>query len=172
LECAERSLNAQLTVVDDANPIGNLFNLALVASFVAIAVLSAGLLAVAACSRSRERSEGRSTTHDVSFCCCPGAFEPATITIAAGETLRFVNRDDDPHNVAIRYRGLADSVVARLKRNMPGATQNDTVAAVEAPWVKSHDQYTLSFAGVPPGDYSGYCSIHPNMRLEIRVVAR
>lgn len=109
---------------------------------------------------------------DVKFTCCPGAFDPNDVTIDVGDTLRFVNVDNADHNVAIPLGGVADTDVARLAANMPGAEKNNALRTLDSPWVHPGQSYLLSFAGVAPGAFRGYCSIHANMRFTIHVRPR
>lgn len=67
------------------------------------------------------------------------AFAPATITIAAGTTVTWTNRDDELHTVV-----SADD--PKLFKSGP---------------LDTGDHFAFTFA--KPGTYQYYCSIHPHM---------
>ena len=72
------------------------------------------------------------------------AFSPAVITVRAGATVTWTNRDEDAHTVAI------------------------TGTPVSPP-LQSGDAFTHRFDR--PGTYSYVCSIHPSMRGMVVVTA-
>ena len=71
------------------------------------------------------------------------AFAPATITIAAGDSVRWTNADGAPHTATFRDAGLD---TGRLNRGDTGALSFDT-----------------------PGTYDYVCAIHPSMRGQVIV---
>ena len=71
------------------------------------------------------------------------SFSPATITVAAGTTVRWTNRDDIPHTVVSDDKTFKSKVL-------------DT-----------DEQFTYTFT--KPGTYSYFCSIHPKMTAKIVV---
>jgi plastocyanin len=96
------------------------------------AILLAVVLAVAAPTAS----VGTATTptvHIKNF-----AFDPATLTVAAGTTVRFVNDDTEAHTVTARDGSF----------NSDGLDTNDS-------W---------SFRFTKPGDYAYFCQLHPYMK--------
>lgn len=81
------------------------------------------------------------TTHEVSI---EGfAFQPAELTIAAGDSVRFTNTDGAPHDAT------ADDGAFKTARL--GTGNSDTITLTE------------------PGVYEYRCSIHPRMRGVITV---
>ncbi len=70
-------------------------------------------------------------------------FTPASATVKAGTSVRFVNHDDIPHNVV-----LAD-LKARSKA------------------LDTDDSYVYVFD--KPGDFVYFCGLHPHMKGEIKV---
>lgn len=72
------------------------------------------------------------------------AFSPAVITVKAGATVTWTNRDEDAHAVAI----------AGVPASRP---------------LQNGDTYTHTFA--QPGTYSYICSIHPYMHGMVVVTA-
>lgn len=72
------------------------------------------------------------------------AFEPASITIAKGTTVEWTNGDDVPHTVVekkVRFKSKA---------------------------LDTDDRYRHTFN--EPGSFQYFCSIHPHMVGEIRVI--
>lgn len=67
------------------------------------------------------------------------AFAPATVTVAAGTTLRWVNDDDVPH------------IVIGVDRDTP----------IKSPPLDTDDEYTVVLD--KPGTYKYFCSLHPHM---------
>lgn len=65
-------------------------------------------------------------------------FTPQTLTVKAGTTVTWTNRDDIPHGVAWTNNAFAKS----------GALDTD-------------DKYTLTFT--TPGTYQYFCYLHPHM---------
>ena len=72
-------------------------------------------------------------------------FEPAKLTIKAGTTVTWPNRDDIPHTVAAKDRSFKSKAM-------------DT-----------DDSYSFTFA--TPGEYEYFCSLHPHMTGTIVVEA-
>jgi len=71
------------------------------------------------------------------------AFTPATITISAGTSVKWVNHDDIPHNVVADDKSFKSKVL-------------DT-----------DEQFTYTFS--KPGTYTYFCSIHPKMTGKVVV---
>jgi plastocyanin len=65
-------------------------------------------------------------------------FSPPTITVKSGETITWINRDEEPHTIV--------SVEKQFKKS---------------PALDTDQQYTVT-AGAP-GTYSYFCSVHPKM---------
>jgi plastocyanin len=71
------------------------------------------------------------------------SFSPATITIPAGTTVRWTNRDDIPHTV------VEDKEKFKSKT------------------LDTDEQFSYTFT--KPGTYSYFCSIHPKMTGKVVV---
>ncbi len=101
--------------------------------FVALSMLAPVAMATA--------TKAQAATHEVSI---QGmAFSPASLTIAAGDSVRFTNMDGAPHTATSASAGLD---TGRLRRN---------------------DSATLTFATA--GSFAYICAIHPSMRGTITV---
>jgi plastocyanin len=83
-------------------------------------------------------------------------FEPSTITIKAGDGVKWVNVTGGPHNVTFWSDSVPAGAAAVLGKNMP-----QTTAPLTGPLLVTPNQdYTVSFAGAPKGTYHFYCTPH------------
>ena len=83
-------------------------------------------------------------------------FDPAELTIKAGDVVTFHNKSGGPHNVSF----WADSIPAGGADVLKGGMA-DQMAPLEGPLLTEQDAvYTVSFAGAPAGDYKFYCLPH------------
>jgi plastocyanin len=71
------------------------------------------------------------------------SFSPDTITVPAGSTVRWTNRDDIPHTVVDNNKAFKSSVL-------------DT-----------DEEFTYKFS--KPGTYVYFCSLHPKMTAKVVV---
>jgi plastocyanin len=89
-------------------------------------------------------------------------FEPASVTIKVGDGIKFVNVTGGPHNVA--FNTVPDASKGQLDANMPaqtGAGPSAKLGELSGPLlVNPNDSYTVSFAGVKPGEYGVNCTPH------------
>ena len=72
------------------------------------------------------------------------SFSPAELTIAAGTTVKWTNRDDIPHTVV-----------------------SDDKTTFKSKALDTDD--TFSFTFTKPGTYNYFCSIHPKMTAKVVV---
>jgi plastocyanin len=70
-------------------------------------------------------------------------YQPRTITVSPGTTLRWVNEDEDPHTVT------ADA------------------GAFASRGIDTHEAFTFTFGA--PGTYPYHCALHPRMTGEVVV---
>jgi plastocyanin len=93
-------------------------------------------------------------------------FDPADLTIKAGDGIKFTVVSTPPHNVAfdVAQPGLADAAVkAQLDANM-GANK---IGELSSPLLLNvGDSYTISFAGVKAGKYVFNCTPHLAMNMK------
>ena len=96
------------------------------------------------------------------------AYEPNSITIAPGTTVRFINVSGGPHNIAF----WSDSIPAGGAATLNAAMTN-TIDNLSGPFLtQPNDTYDVSFAAdAPKGTYKGYCTPHLTlgMKMAIRV---
>jgi len=74
------------------------------------------------------------------------AFSPSTLTVAAGTTVTWVNRDGDAHSVESRDKGFTSS-----------------------PLLNTGQKYSYTFT--TPGTYAYFCGVHASMTGKIVVTA-
>lgn len=150
-------------------------------------VIVLGTLVIGACAKRHDVAVGASTpaataraasasvpivTHVIREIGEPTGyrFEPDTVTVKQGDSVRFVMVSGGPHNVAFDRTRLSDAAHAALNIGMP-----DQVADLSGKFVmQPGETYTISFANVPPGRYAFWCAPHlaMNQRGVITVVPR
>ena len=85
-------------------------------------------------------------------------FEPANITVKAGDAIKFTNISGGPHNVGFDPAKVPAPVQAQLGANMPG---DHSMGPLESPLLlQPNESYTVSFAKIPPGTYDFHCTPH------------
>lgn len=96
------------------------------------------------------------------------AFEPATLTIAPGTTVRFINVSGGPHNVSFWGDSIPAGAGAVLNAAMTGRTMGDLAGMMVT---QPNETFDVSFAGAPTGLYKGYCLPHLalGMKFDITV---
>lgn len=138
--------------------------------------LMAGLVVVlAACEKKAETpaadttavapapAPAAGTTHEVSMV-LEGSeykFVPASLTIKAGDMVRFKDVGGGPHNVQFYPDSIPTGAATSLDAGMP-----DKMGSLMSPMVETGGSYTISFAGAPVGDYRYYCLPHQAMGMK------
>jgi plastocyanin len=89
-------------------------------------------------------------------------YEPANITVKAGDGIKFVNVSGGPHNVAFDPANIPDDVEPQLAANMPEQMAPLTGKLLVTP----NDAYTVSFANVKAGKYDYHCTPHIAMNMK------
>jgi plastocyanin len=92
-------------------------------------------------------------------------FEPADVTIKAGDGVRWTMVSGGPHNVA--FQNVAADAKGQLSANMP-----NQISDLSSPMLLNpNEKYEVSFAGVKAGKYDYICTPHiaNNMRGSITV---
>lgn len=81
-------------------------------------------------------------------------FEPADITIKAGDGVRWTMVSGGPHNVA--FQNVAGAAKNQLSANMP-----NQISDLSSPMLLNpNEKYEVSFANVPAGKYDYICTPH------------
>jgi plastocyanin len=96
------------------------------------------------------------------------AYEPSSLTIAPGTTVRFVNVSGGPHNIAFWGDSIPAGGAAALSAGMPETIDNLVGAFVTQP----NASYDVSFANAPTGTYKGYCTPHITMGMKIAITVQ
>lgn len=73
------------------------------------------------------------------------AFVPASITVAAGTNVTWLNEDDDPHTIK----------------------SDPSNEVLKSPALDTNDKFSFTFT--KPGVYKYFCTLHPHMQGEIVV---
>jgi plastocyanin len=92
-------------------------------------------------------------------------YEPADITVKAGDAIKWVTISGPPHNVA--FQNVPADAKAQLSANMP-----NQLSDLSSPMmINAGESYQMSFAGVKPGKYEYICTPHiaMNMRGSVTV---
>ena len=104
------------------------------------------------------------TAHDVNMVLDGSTykFEPATLTIKAGDVVRFHDVSGGPHNVSF----FADSIPAGAAAVLDAAMLDRTATLSGPLLVEPNAVYSISFAGAPAGAYGFYCLPHTAMGMK------
>jgi plastocyanin len=94
-------------------------------------------------------------------------FEPAEITVKAGDGIKFVNVNGGPHNVAFDPATTGASA-AQITANMPDS-MDDLMGKM---LVTDGEAWTMSFGGVAPGTYTVFCTPHQAMNMMMKIVVQ
>lgn len=89
-------------------------------------------------------------------------FEPADLTVKAGDAVKFTMVSGGPHNVAFLEGEVAAAGKDQLAANIPNAAAPLTSQMVMNP----NETITVSFAGVAPGKYGYHCTPHAAMGMK------
>ena len=93
------------------------------------------------------------------------AFEPSSITIPAGATVRFTNVSGGPHNITFWSDSVPAGGAAALQTGM-----KNTVDNLAGPFLtQPNETYDVSFANAPKGTYKGYCTPHLTLGMKIAI---
>lgn len=92
-------------------------------------------------------------------------YEPASLTIKAGDGVRWTMVSGGPHNV--QFENVAANAKSQLMANM----SNQLTELGSPILINANEKYEMSFNGVPAGKYDYICTPHlaNNMRASITV---
>ena len=113
----------------------------------------------------RASADAPPATHEVKMVMVGTAarFEPAQLTIRAGDRVRFINASGGPHNVAFDATQPAVAAAkAALLANMP----EQMAELMGKHLMNPNETYTMSFANVPAGTYEYNCTPHLAMGMK------
>jgi plastocyanin len=89
-------------------------------------------------------------------------FEPANLTVKAGDAVKFVMVSGGPHNVAFDQAAIPAAGSAQLTANIP----NPAAPLTTQMFLNPNEEVTISFAGVAPGAYNYNCTPHLAMGMK------
>ena len=90
-------------------------------------------------------------------------FEPANLTIKAGDGVKWVMVSGGPHNV--HFDQPLEAGKAQLAANMP----NQQGELNSPMFMNADESYTVSFANVAPGDYGYVCTPHAALGMKGKI---
>jgi plastocyanin len=88
-------------------------------------------------------------------------FEPANVTVAPGDGVKFIMVSGAPHNVA--FENVADAAKAQLDANIPAADKQGELATRY--FTNPNEETIISFANIPAGTYNFVCVPHAPMNM-------
>ena len=88
-------------------------------------------------------------------------FDPANITIKAGDGIRWEMVSGGPHNVAFNAAEVPADVKPQLSANMP----NQMTELSSPMMMNAGESYTVSFANIKAGAYNYVCTPHLAMGM-------
>ena len=94
-------------------------------------------------------------------------FEPAAITVKAGDGIKFVDVKGGPHNVAFDPATAGPSA-AQITANMPESTGELTGKML----VTDGEAWTMSFGGIAAGTYNVICTPHQAMNMGMKITVQ
>jgi len=83
-------------------------------------------------------------------------FEPANITVKAGDGIKFTTVSGGPHNVAFDPATIPTDVQPQLDANIP-EKMGQLSSALK---INPGESVTISFANIKPGKYPYHCTPH------------
>ena len=94
-------------------------------------------------------------------------FDPAELTIKAGDGVKFTFVNGGPHNVAFDAT-IPAAGKAQLDANMPEKMMELSGKMM----VAEGESYTVSFAGVAAGEYAFNCTPHLAMNMKGKIIVQ
>lgn len=88
-------------------------------------------------------------------------FEPANITVKAGDGIKFIMISGGPHNVAFDAATVPADSKDQLFANMPNATDGSSPMMMNP-----NEAWTLSLGNIKPGKYPFHCTPHLAMGMK------
>ena len=88
-------------------------------------------------------------------------FDPANITVKAGDGIKFIMVSGGPHNVAFDPATIPADAKDQIWANMPNATDGSSPLLMNA-----NETWTMSLGNVKPGKYPFHCTPHLAMGMK------
>ncbi|HUR94949.1 MAG TPA: plastocyanin/azurin family copper-binding protein [Gemmatimonadales bacterium] len=109
-------------------------------------------------------------THDVNMVLDGSSykFDPAELTIKAGDVVNFHNKSGGPHNVSFWADSVPAGAADPLKAGMA-----DQMAPLEGPLLTEPDAvYKVAFGSAPAGEYKYYCLPHLALGMKGKITVQ
>lgn len=90
-------------------------------------------------------------------------FEPANITVKAGDGVKFTTVSGGPHNVAFDPATIPADQKGQLDANMGTEKMGELSSALKT---NAGEAVTISFANIKPGKYPFHCTPHLAMGMK------
>lgn len=90
-------------------------------------------------------------------------FEPAEITVKAGDGIKFTTVSGGPHNVAFDPATIPADSKAQLDANMGPDKMGELSSALK---MNAGESVTISFGNIKPGAYPFHCTPHLAMGMK------
>ncbi len=99
-------------------------------------------------------------------------FEPANITVKAGDGIKFLNMGGGPHNVAFDATSVPADVKSQLNANFGADKDAQMDLSSKLTGVAAGDAITISFANIAPGTYNIFCLPHKMMGMTGKITVQ
>ena len=90
-------------------------------------------------------------------------YDPATITVKAGDVIKFHNKSGGPHNVAFDAAGIPSGSQAAVDAALGANKMGPLTGAL---LVEPDAIFTFSTAGLPAGTYNFHCTPHQALGMK------
>ncbi len=94
------------------------------------------------------------------------SFQPSTVRIKVGQSVKFVTVSGGPHNVTFDSQDIPDGAAPTLDQDMPRQQAKLTGPLVTNP----DDSYTITFKDAKPGTYKFYCLPHQSLGMQGTII--
>ena len=94
------------------------------------------------------------------------SFQPSTVRIKVGQSVKFMTVSGGPHNVTFDSQDIPDGAAPTLDQDMPRQQAKLTGPLLTNP----DDSYTITFKGAKTGAYKFYCLPHQSLGMQGTII--